>query len=365
MADGVKFPTEEEITEKMVTALTGEGKPIDDLPNQWLSKALILGVRDAVYDSVVAAKSAYEASSPFTATGDELDRVCEERTPNIRRRQEQATKYRVLLQKSLPARNPVQIDDGSLITTQAAGDFPSLDIFVRGDYTLNVGEQEIEVFAVCSEAGEHGNYVVNLPVFPGMTGIDTVVIEEIVEEGIDREDDETLRSRLIRALQYPIKGGTEPDYESWALEVMGVESAKCLPLVRGNGTVDLLITGANGLPTENLIQKVQEHINNKVPAGGCDALVRSPQAIYVDVNVVVTLASGFLFENVKPHIELAISKALAEENQNPLIRIMKLRSAIDQVEGVFNFKLITPIEDITLNNGELAVLNECTITEAA
>jgi len=106
----------------------------------------------------------------------------------------------------------------------------------------------------------------------------------IVEEGADEEDDESLRRRIL--LVWATKSLFIKDYYRFhALSVEGVVDCYIDDQhPRGQGTIDVYIVGTNGIPTEDLIQKVQRVMNEiKTPAS--DVLVKSPTPRHVDLSI--------------------------------------------------------------------------------
>ena len=81
------------------------------------------------------------------------------------------------------------------------------------------------------------------------------------------ETDSAYLIRLLNYLQQPAAGGNANDYVQWALEVVGVESAYCIPLGQGLGTVDIVIlatpslNGGSEIPTSSLLTEVYNYIN--------------------------------------------------------------------------------------------------------
>ncbi|TPG70776.1 hypothetical protein EEL31_21565 [Brevibacillus laterosporus] len=246
----VHFPTLEEIREKVIIELMGPDSKLDDLQNDYTTKMIIIGASNAVNEQVLAAKAAYEASSILTAVGDDLDAKCIERSPSVRRNTEEQAVNKFLLGKSVASTMEIPIEKGALITTESIGDTPALDFHVKEATILPAGQNTVEVEAFCSVAGEIGNLTPVAKVFPGMTGIEYVKYVEPIVAGADRESDDHLRERLLTEVQNMEKGGTDIDYEIWARRVKGVVSARSIPLARGNGTVDVIITGTVGLPTQ-------------------------------------------------------------------------------------------------------------------
>lgn len=100
----------------------------------------------------------------------------------------------------------------------------------------------------------------------------------LVEEGADEETDAQLRERY--ALAWAANNGcTKHAYKAWALSVPGVTSVSILDQhPRGQGTVDVVVRGADVLPTEALLEKVRAAIAPNVPIND-DWLVKGPAPV--------------------------------------------------------------------------------------
>ncbi|MDH6351936.1 baseplate J/gp47 family protein [Brevibacillus sp. 1238] len=97
------------------------------------------------------------------------------------------------------------------------------------------------------------------------------------------EPTEYLRNRILRHKRNPERGGSISDYERWALSIPGVNYARALNLIRGIGTVDLVVGGT--IP--NLLETVRELIDRrKTP--GLDIVVRLVSKQVVNIEVAVT-----------------------------------------------------------------------------
>lgn len=84
--------------------------------------------------------------------------------------------------------------------------------------------------------------------------------------GTDGETDVSLLARLLEILRRPPAGGNKYDYRNWTLSVDGVTAAYVHPLRRGLGTVDVVITSENGLPSDETVKKVQDYVEDALPA---------------------------------------------------------------------------------------------------
>lgn len=111
----------------------------------------------------------------------------------------------------------------------------------------------------------------------------------ITVQGVDRESDEALRRRLL--LRWPElgSGSTYHAYEAWARDVQGVVKVAVLDQhPRGQGTVDVVIAPALGLPSQDLLKEVQGVVTARKPITS-DALVRGPNLRPLNLELTVYL----------------------------------------------------------------------------
>lgn len=113
----------------------------------------------------------------------------------------------------------------------------------------------------------------------------------LTSEGADEETDAQLQERY--ALAWAANNGcTKHAYKAWALSVPGVTSVSILDQhPRGQGTVDIVVRGADVLPTEALLGKVRAAIAPNVPIND-DWLVKGPQAIPCAISGEIEYTSG-------------------------------------------------------------------------
>lgn len=146
----------------------------------------------------------------------------------------------------------------------------------------------VTVAATCTTAGEVGNVpndVVTLMV-DYVAVVASVTNPAPATGGVDAEDDDTLKSRILFFKRNPERGGTATDYQRWALTVSGVESAHCVALARGIGSVDVII-GAPPDQIATLVPLVQAVVDLKKPLG-VHALVRGATIQAQDFRITVT-----------------------------------------------------------------------------
>ncbi len=111
----------------------------------------------------------------------------------------------------------------------------------------------------------------------GISGVSNPA-DWLVNEGADEESDTQLQERY--ALQWQANNGcTQYAYKAWALSVPGVTSVSVLDHhPRGQGTVDVVVRGADVLPTAALLDKVRAAIAPNTPVND-DWQVKGPVSI--------------------------------------------------------------------------------------
>lgn len=179
--------------------------------------------------------------------------------------------------------------------------------------------------------------------------------------GADAETDAELRARVLSIIRAPRSGGTAADYVAWALSVTGVSSAKCIPLARGPGTVDVIITTGEGVPSQDLLQKVQNYIEERRPIGA-DVRVLGPRVVTVDVSVSVTVTRpGYDVGALVIPVSNAIHNYLRSVHVGGVVRLSGIGNAVYSVPGVEDYVISTPANNIQLAIDELARPGQITV----
>lgn len=239
--------------------------------------------------------------------------------------------------------------DGGLIAVSDAG----VEYMLSGGV---IAEGVLSVSAEATTAGVDGNLtegdVLTLQSPP--LGVDSTVTvaEEGLSGGTDLESDEELRARLLVRRQAGSAGGTQADYQQWALSVAGVFEAHVLPLRRGLGTVDVAIftEGEGGTRTAAgpvIVSAVQTYLDSVRPVTA-DVLAITATAVTRTVTVHLLLVkTGYDEDEVITGIEEAVAAFFLELQTGDVLYRSQLRVAIGNVAGVADFDLLLPDEDET------------------
>lgn len=147
---------------------------------------------------------------------------------------------------------------------------------------LSQEADSVPVLAEAEEYGTGGNAAVGqiCELVTPVEGIGGVSNDAgwLVSEGANEETDEQLKERY-RLAWAANNGCTKYAYQSRALSVPGVTSVSILDRhPRGQGTVDIVVRGADVMPTEALLAKVREAIAPNTPIND-DWLVKGPVAV--------------------------------------------------------------------------------------
>lgn len=162
-----------------------------------------------------------------------------------------------------------------------------------------------------------------------------------VQGGTDRESDASLLARLLEIIRRPPAGGNRYDYKNWALSVDGVTSAYVYPLRRGLGTVDIAITSADGVPSEETVRRVQAYIDEMRPVTAKNALVLKPTVTAVPVTVQVKL-DGIDLDEAKRRIRTALKEYFDTLIPGDGLTVSQIEAAISNVDGVIDRRLTAP-----------------------
>lgn len=202
---------------------------------------------------------------PDTADPEYLELHC--RTRNVFRKKATASSGPVVITgapgKTLPAGAEIRGEGVSVATT--------------ADCTIgDEGSAEVTVKSTATGAQTNASTTQTVTLVSPPEGINSTVTIKSLTGGTDRESDADLLARYLDILRRPPAGGNKYDYKRWALEVDGVTSAYVEPLRRGLGTVDVAITSANDLPSQELINAVLAHIEEVRPVTAKDTMVLAP-----------------------------------------------------------------------------------------
>lgn len=187
----------------------------------------------------------------------------------------------------------------------------------------------------------------------------------LIKEASDEENDVQLRRRY--ALAFSSQAGiTRAAYENAALSVNGVEDVFISDQhPRGEGTLDIIVQGANGIPTENLLAEVEKAVASHIVIND-DVLVKSPNPVPVNISMQIEILSGSE-EEIKAQAAAYIQKLFSCDYTVPYFGIGKdvvlsrIEAGIINISGVKRIVWNEPTKDVTVSREEMAKLGSLDI----
>lgn len=222
---------------------------------------------------------------------------------------------------------------------------------------IQPGETSVDVPAHGVQPGPGGNVpawtVRTMAVAP--EGIVRCTNPEAFAGGQETEGDEALRQRILDTYRRLPNGTNTAYYEREALAVEGVAAVGILPKARGVGTVDIIVAGPEGMPSDDLVQRVRSAMERKREIA-VTVWVSPPEAVETDVTVVVTAQKGFAPLEVQKKTEETIRAWFSGERLGKDLLLAELGDQIFHVDGVANYHIRTPDQDLTVKEKQLPVL---------
>ena len=223
---------------------------------------------------------------------------------------------------------------------------------------LLAGEMWVDVPVRALEPGVGGNVaagtVTEMAVAP--VGIISCTNPEGFSGGVDTEDDESLRERILHSFRYLPNGANAAYYRQLAMADDEVAQAVVIPRPRGVGTVDVVVASHAGVPGEQLLSRLQQTLDKEREIA-VDLVVRAPETVEVNLAVEVAAKEGYEAEEVRERVKTALNAYFSGEILGENLLLAKLGSVIYGCEGVENYRITQPAGDVAVEQDQLPVLS--------
>lgn len=233
---------------------------------------------------------------------------------------------------------------------------------VDADVTVASGTASLAVTAVTAGASPtlaSGVALTFVSPLPGVSAQASAVASTL--DGADQESTESLRARLLERMATDANGGTETDYETWALEVPGVTRAWAYPLGLGPGTVVVRFVRDNDsgglIPSSGEVSAVQAYVDERKPA---HATVTVVAPVAAPVNVTLSITPNTLA--LRTEVSAALASVFLGVGPGETVKRSALQVAVGGVEGVTDFSVTTPGSNVTHTANQVPVLGTVTFT---
>lgn len=232
------------------------------------------------------------------------------------------------------------------------------------EVVLREGDLYVDARAEAVEPGAGGNLVPGAVRFLTACplAVTSVTNPNAFTGGADEESDESFRARILESYQRLPNGANTAWYESTAMNFPGVTAAKAIGREEGPGTVNVYVTGENGLPDEDLLADLQAELQEKREIA-VTVKVLSPTTETVNVDVAVAPKEGADKDAVLESTRQAITDFFSGRLLGKAVLLAELGNKLYDLEGVENYRFTAPAADIPANSKVLPELGELVVTE--
>jgi uncharacterized phage protein gp47/JayE len=243
-----------------------------------------------------------------------------------------------------------------------------LRYFTTDAAVLQKGVHSVDVLVEAEAEGSRYN-VPEGQITRTLTYIGEVTISNgadwIVREGSDTEDDESVRTRALRSWSELAQLATEDAFINAAESVAGVLFAQAdCDHPRGQGTVDVIVTGTAGEATEGLLAEVTEAVD-KIAGPYDNILVKSSVTVAQDIEVTVTTSAADADEDIETRVKTILTELLAVRRGRKLYELT--RSDINHAirsgySASTNAEVLQGAQDVKLEKDKVIALGAVTVT---
>lgn len=248
---------------------------------------------------------------PQTATGEALDKHGFLR--GLTRQAATKAEGKLRFSVQVAAGEDLPIPKGTVGLTAGQVAFETVE-----EAVLSAGSLSVDVLAQAVEAGPSGNTAAGLirTMSVAPVGIAACTNPAAFTGGREEEEDEAFRARILATYRQLPNGTNAAAYAQQTLAVEGVCAVNVLPKKRGLGTVDVVITSAGGVP-------------------------------------------GTVIDRVKAALRAWFDGNLLGQD----VLLAQIGQKIFAVDGVANYQIQGPVNDVTVGRGQLPVLGKLSVEE--
>lgn len=286
-----------------------------------------------------------------------------------KRKKAQKTRGLVTVFRKDAEGDAVKIGKGHVFKTKKDINGEELRFFVLEAAVLQQGAQAVDVLVEAEMEGTRYN-VPEGQITRSLTflnGVDEIRNgpDWITREGSDTEDDDGLRTRTLRSWAELAARPIEDTFINAAEGVPGVLFAQAdCQHPRGQGTVDVIVTGTAGEATEGLLDEVRLEVD-KIAGPYDNILVKSSTVVPQDIEVSVTTNDVSDDKEIESKVASILTELLAVRKGRKFYQLT--RSDINHaIRGGYtastNVEVVVPAQDVKLDKDKVIILGTVTVT---
>lgn len=282
------LPTLDELKEQKVEELKDEGFVISNFHSGGVFYTMLMIVLRIKVEVIELLRAVLNNMFVSHAGGAWLDLKMADYSK--KRKKAQKTQGFVTVSRTDMTGEAVKIPKGHVFKSILDINGEELRFFVLEAATLQKGASSVDVLVEAETEGSRYNVPAG-QITRTLTYLGDVTFSNaedwIVREGSDTEDDESARARTLRSWSELAQRATEDTFVDAAESVPGVLFAQAdCNHPRGQGTVDVIVTGTAGEATEGLLAAVREAVD-KIAGPYDNILVKSSVTVSQNISVTV------------------------------------------------------------------------------
>lgn len=319
--------------------------------------ARIYALAAQIYALQVQGEWVRKQSFPQTAEGEYLDRHAQMR--GLERKPAACAQGVVRIGVAESANYLRGIPKGTVLMTEDRIRFKTTKTGLIGS-----GEMWVDVPVQAEQPGTSGNVPAGAITRFAVTPVSalTCINAEDCTGGTDEEDDEALRGRVLESFRMLSNGANAAYYRQLLMSDSAVAQAVVVPRPRGVGSADVYVSTPGGWPGYETLDRLQRLVDEQREIA-VDVQVKMPDWWTQPVKIQVAVKPGYDAEEVKERVKTAIAGYFTGDLLGQDILRAKLGSLVYGCEGVENYNILAPKEDVAVNETEMVILGELTVEE--
>ena len=359
-------PDIEELREEKIAELQEEGFAITNYHSGGIFYTIMMILLRIKVELVELLRTVLSQMTISSATGGWLDlKACDYSKV---RKEAQKTRGKVTLSRG-EGGEAVKVPLGHIFKTSKDINGEQLRYYVLEETVLQKGVLSVDVPVEAEIAGSRYNVPKGqiTETLTYIAGIDTITNGKswLTLEGSDIEDDESFRARILRSWADLAQRPVAETYQNAAESVQGVLCARVEDqLPRGQGTIDVIVTGTAGTATGTTLAAVVSAIADII--GPCDdVLVKSSETVTQDVAVTITISTTASAEDAVAQATTAITNLFTirtDQTLNELVHADVIHAVKSAAPAAKNVKVTVPESDMYLDVNKVILLGALNIT---
>ena len=361
------LPEIEERRDELVTELKEEGFVITNFHSGGIFYTLLMIVLRIEREFKMFLRAFLNNAFVTHASGAWLDLKATDYSK--KRKKAQKAQGLVTVSRTDAEGDAVKIEKGHVFKTKKDINGEELRFFVLEATVLQQGAREVDVLVEAEMEGSRYN-VPEGQITRSLTflnGIDEITngADWITREGSDTEDDDGLKTRTLRSWSELAARPIEDTFINAAESVPGVLFAQAdCQHPRGQGTVDVIVTGTAGEATEGLLDAVREAVD-KIAGPYDNILVKSSVVVPQDIEVVVATDDVSDDAEIKGKVASVLTELLAVRKGRKFyeLTLSDINHAIrSSYTAATNVSVTTPAQDVKLDKDKVITLGAVSVT---